>query len=356
VVSALELLQQLAAAPPAGHQHDHGREDENAARPPRPTKWSSASTKPSPATRPRPAGRPVNGDIACFANTDGGQLIFGVSDDGTVVGVDNVGALLDRIDDVAFSRCRPPVTVVPEVLSLGGHDVVVVNVVKGDQRPYSTEQGRCYVRSARRCRQASREELLRLFQATESLFYDEQPLLRTSLADLNNDDIDRYLEGLRQELADDDVTRLFRNWRLTDGRHATVAGIVLFGREPQAVLPSTGVVVAAFPGEDSSADPIDLKGLRGGFFDVLEDIERFLNLYVAARHHIVGFEPERHEDVPKAALREAVVNALVHRDYTVPGPVRVFVLADRVEIHTPGRPPNSVDILSMPTPCGQAST
>jgi ATP-dependent DNA helicase RecG len=286
-------------------------------------------------------------DIVCFANTDGGQLIFGVSDDLVVGGVEDVDALLDRVEDVAFSRCRPPVTVIPEVLQLEGHDVVVLNVAKGDQRPYCTEQGRYYVRASRRCRQASREELLRLFQATESFYYDEHPLLRTGLADLDNDEIERYVSQLGRDWPIDDRARLLRNWRLTDGGHATVSGILLFGREPQVFLPSSGVVVAAFAGDDTSRDPIDVKELRGGLFDLLEDVERFLNIYVASPHQIVGFKPERREEIPAAALREAVVNALVHRDYTIPGPVRVFALADRVEIHTPGRPPNSVDADAM---------
>jgi len=285
-------------------------------------------------------------DIVCFANTDGGQLIFGVSDDG-VVGVEDVGALLDRVEEVAFSRCWPPVTVVPEMLVAEGRDVVVLNVAKGDQRPYCTEQGRYYVRAWRRCRQASREELLRLFQPTESFYYDEQPLPRTSLADLDSDEIGHYVSQLEQDWPIDDRARLLRNWRLTDGGHVTVSGILLFGREPQAFLPSSGVVVAAFDGDDTSGDPIDVKNLRGGFFDLLEDVERFLNIYVASPHRIVGFKPERREEIPTAALREAVVNALVHRDYTIPGPVRVFALADRVEIHTPGRPPNSVDAGAM---------
>ncbi len=57
--------------------------------------------------------------------------------------------------------------------------------------------------------------------------------------------------------------------------------------------------------------------------------------------------PERHEEIPLTALREAAVNALVHRDYTIQGPVRIFVLADRVEVRSPGRPPNSVDADAM---------
>jgi len=198
-----------------------------------------------------------------------------------------------------------------------------------------------------RRRQATRQDWLRPSQATESFYYDEQPLLRTGLADLDSDEIERYVSQLGQDWPIDDRARLLRNWRLTDGSHATVSGILLFGREPQVFLPSSGVVVAAFAGEDTSGDPIDVKELRGGFFDLLEDIERFLNIYVASPHRIVGFKPERHEEIPAAAMREAVVNALVHRDYTIPGPVRVFALADRVEIHTPGRPPNSVDADAM---------
>src|SRR6266496_2191370 len=209
-------------------------------------------------------------DLVCFANSDGGQLIIGVADDRTVVGVQDVDALMLRVDDVAFNLCSPPVTAVPETVPFDGHDVVVLNVAKGDQRPYSTRDGRYYIRAGARCRQASREELLRLFQAAQSLFYDEQPLPRLSIKDLD-----------------------------------------------------------------------------GGLFDLVAQAEAFLNLYLRTGHEIVGFEPEKREEIPAAALREAVINALVHRDYTIPGPTRIFVLADRVEVRSPGRPPNSVDVDAM---------
>jgi ATP-dependent DNA helicase RecG len=60
-------------------------------------------------------------------------------------------------------------------------------------------------------------------------------------------------------------------------------------------------------------------------------------------HEIRGFEPEPKPELPKEALREAVVNAVAHRDYTVRGPIRLFIFDDRVEIHTPGKPPNTID-------------
>jgi ATP-dependent DNA helicase RecG len=146
---------------------------------------------------------------------------------------------------------------------------------------------------------------------------------------------------------DEDLPRLLRAWRLYDGEYPTVAGVVLFGRNPQAALESSRVVAGALSGTDIGSDFVDRKDLGGGLFTVVDQIEIFLRLHLRTAHEITGFEPERSEEIPVAALREAAVNALVHRDYTIPGAVRIFVLADRVEVRSPGRPPNSVDADAM---------
>jgi ATP-dependent DNA helicase RecG len=283
-------------------------------------------------------------DLVCFANTDGGVVLFGVTDDRTVVGIGDVDRLAVQVDEVAYEHCEPPVTAVTEAVELDGRTVVAVRVPKGDARPYRTKSGQYYVRTAARCRAASREELLRLFQATESLYYDETPLRRTSLADLDLAAVERFLSdaGL-EDLAESDVRRLLRNWRLYDGQHLTLAGLVLFGADPQRELPYTGVVAARFPGSDSGADPDDRTDLGGRLLDVIDQASSFLRLHLRTAHEIRGFEPERRPELPEEVLREAVVNALVHRDYTVRGPVRLFVFDDRVEVHSPGTTPNSVD-------------
>lgn len=286
-------------------------------------------------------------DLVCFANGDGGQIIFGVDEGRNVVGVANPDALMILADQVAFNRCSPPLTVALEVVVLDGMSVVVVNVPKGDQRPYATSDGRYYVRAGVRCRQASRDQMLRMFQATESLFYDEQRLARLDISDLSLDAVARHLADAQEQDLGEDLPRLLRAWRLFDGEHPTVGGVVLFGRNPQAALESSRVVVGALSGTDLGDDFVDRKDLFGGLFDIVEQISTFLRLHLRTGHEIVGFEPERREEIPFAALREAVVNALVHRDYTIPAPIRVFVLADRVEVRSPGRPPNSVDADAM---------
>lgn len=286
-------------------------------------------------------------DLVCFANTDGGQLIIGVADDRTVVGVGDIEQVLLTVDNVAYGGCSPPITVVPETVELDGTWVVVLNVAKGAERPYATSSGQYYVRSGPRCRAASREELLRLFQASTSLFFDEQPLRRLTLADVDFDLVDRYLIDTERDDLRDQPERVLRTWRLLDETTPTVAGAVLFGRRPQHTLSAAGVILGAVEGTELGGDFIDRTDLIGDFQRVVDGIQTFFSLHLRARHEVRGFQPERDDEVPLTALREAVVNAIVHRDYTIPGPSRIFVFDDRVEIRSPGRPPNSVDESAM---------
>jgi ATP-dependent DNA helicase RecG len=137
------------------------------------------------------------------------------------------------------------------------------------------------------------------------------------------------------------------NWGLLSDGHPTIAGVVLFGREPQRHLPFAQINAARFPGAESSVEPLDRKDLTGRLLDVIDQAERFLDLHLRVPHVIHGLEPEPRLELPKEALREAIVNAVAHRDHTVRGPVWLFIFDDRVEAHTPGRPPNTVDEEAM---------
>jgi ATP-dependent DNA helicase RecG len=121
-------------------------------------------------------------------------------------------------------------------------------------RPYRTNRGVYYIRTTSGRRQVSREELLRLFQATESMYHDETPPC-LSLTDLDLDALDRYLEATGQEELKSNRERLLMNWRLLSGGHPTIAGNVLFGREPQRHLPFAQINAARFPGTESSVEP-----------------------------------------------------------------------------------------------------
>ena len=287
--------------------------------------------------------------IVCFANTDGGQLIIGISNSGDIVGVEDLDEAVRKIDDVAFNRCEPPISILPETVDVDGKIILIINIPKGEQRPYRTKSGLRYIRSGNRCRQLSWEEERRLFQASGSIYYDETPISKASLGEL---DIDFFNDFLEKWLDVSPEERLIENYLknlkiITNDKKPTLAGTLFFGKNPQRFIPYAKIIAAYVPGKDISIPPLDKKDLEGKIPDILENSSKFLGLYIREKHRIKGFEPELYPELPEEVLREGIVNAIAHRDWTINAPIRLFIFEDRIEIRTPGRLPNTVTIESM---------
>lgn len=291
--------------------------------------------------------------LVAFANTDGGQLIFGVDDNThTTVGVDDVDAVIRQVDNVAYNNCEPPLTVVQEtVTDTDGNVLVIVNVPKGDQRPYRTTSGIYYIRTSSGRRQASRQELLRLFQAAESLYFDEMPMARASLADLSAQEITTFFQNAYPDIADLAFERTLVNIKLAqevDGEiQPTFAGVLFFAQQPQKFVPYAYLTALRISGTTGDAAPSDQKRIEGSIPTILEETWRFLHIHLPVPHNIRGLEPESKFEFPDIVLRELLVNAVAHRDYTIQGPIRIFIFDNRVEIRSPGQLPNTVTVDSI---------
>ena len=293
--------------------------------------------------------------LVAFANTDGGQFIIGVSNDKQLVGVADPDRVMQWVDNIAYNNCEPPITIIQEtVKSEEGRASVVVNVPKGDQRPYRTNQGDYTIRTTSGKRLASRQELLRLFQASETLFYDETILTNAALSNVDSGLVQEFVKRVYGSELEEIVLsyeNLLKNLNLYRGMNGsyypTVACLLVFGREVQRFLPAAYTTAARIPGIDLAQPPWDIVQLYGTLQDQLEDAARFLRVHLREEHRIEGFEPEAYPEIPESALREVVVNALVHRDYTIAAPVRIFVFDNRVDVRTPGKLPNTVTVESM---------
>jgi ATP-dependent DNA helicase RecG len=294
--------------------------------------------------------------LVAFANTEGGHLILGVNKDKAIIGVSDPDVVKRDIDNISYNNCEPPVTISQETLTTpDGKTVVIVHVPKGDQRPYRSNRGLYRLRTDSGIRPASRQELLRLFQASESLYYDELAVSRATLDDLDFRAIERYL--------DDTQGRKWRSYGLTLERllvnlnlarpldttiHPTLAGLLFFGNEPQRHVPYAYITAARFPGTSLANNPADVKKIEGTMPTMLEDVLRFLYIYLPLPHVIEALNPETRPELPAVALRELIINALSHRDYTLEGPIRVLIFDDRVEIRSPGKLPNGVTLEALP--------
>ena len=300
----------------------------------------------------------VAGEIVAFANSDGGSLYFGVADDGAIVGLPDSATVFQSLTHLCRDRCIPPISPVLEQHTLEDREIVVLTVMPALNRlkPYRTAGGRFYLRVGRDKKDATGRELVRIAQAAGELHYDESPVWGTTLNDLSREAFAAYHQAqfglpLAEQLEQSrlPLEQLLRHLRLAeevDGEWLlTVAGLLMFGAEPQRFMPQSRLSAVAFAGPDEDTDILDRREIVGRLPAIIEDARVFLERNIRQPARELGF---RREDIllyDRKALGEAVVNAVAHRDYSLSGSqIRLFVFPDRVEVRSPGRLPNSVTL------------
>ncbi len=316
-------------------------------------------------------------ELVAFANHRGGHVLLGVADDGSTPGVQRDD--LERwVMDTVFHRYIHP-RIVPsyeEVEVEPGKRVAAVSVAQGIAKPYvvrSNDREEIYVRLGSTSQKATREQQAALFAAGGLVHAEVLPVSGSSFEDLSLPRLENYLSDI---LGEEQLPATPSEWedRLCAmgfmGRSesrapvCTIAGLVLFGLRPRRLLRQGGIRWMAFAGPDKTYVADDdflldapLVALRRGpqasgetldpgLFDLFVDRARpWLSTEADASSD--GLQRERRWHYPLDAVREAVVNALAHRDWTRPTDVEVVAYSDRLEIVSPGGLQNAMTIAKM---------
>ena len=290
-------------------------------------------------------------ELAAFANAEGGVLLCGVSDDGTILGMprEQMAALDHLLVELSTDAIEPPLRIDVHHRELDGTTFVLVEVPRGEA--VHERSGRAFIRVGATKRRLRGDERLRLTQnRTQSryLWFDKQVVPDTGFETLN----ERLWEPLLSVAGATDPRRGLMNLRLvaqdeTGVDRATVAGVLLCAPSPQDWLPQATIVATHYRGLDRASGQLDAQEITGPLPAQIADAVQFVvrNMRVAARK-----TPER-EEVPqyrKAAVFEAVVNAIAHRDYSMTTRrIRLSMFSDRLEIESPGQLPNGMTIEGM---------
>ncbi|WLE97497.1 MAG: putative DNA binding domain-containing protein [Candidatus Electrothrix communis] len=295
-------------------------------------------------------------EMAAFANTNGGTIFIGVADDGSTPGLSqkDVSRINQLISNAASQGVRSPLTVETEnVASEDGRLIIVLRVPKGIDKPYFDKNGIIWLKTGSDKRRVnSKEELRRLFQVTSQFHADELP----TKAGIDKLDKLRFRDFLRDFLRDvyemeypdsiEERTRLLQNMNLaTDDGNLNLGGLLMFGEQPELIMPQFVVKGIRYPGNEIHAsDYMDTEDFVGPlpkiFADVLAFIMRNLHKVQAGR----GVNSPGIPEIPKTVFEELLVNALVHRDYLVSAAIRVFIYDNRIEIISPGHLPNNLTV------------
>jgi ATP-dependent DNA helicase RecG len=268
-------------------------------------------------------------ELCAFANATGGVILIGVTDAGEVVGVKDHNRLKSEVQSIARSA-EPPIAV--DVESLG--KVLCVIVPEQHSKPYSFG-GKFFMREGASSQQMSRDEICEFFFHEGLIHFDETlcqsyDLTRNLTPDIWNKFI--VQAGIPANM---DMETALRNLHLIKNDKMTYAGAWLLCRDITAYTLRAGVTCALFRGT-TNVHILDRRDFTGDLYSIYEACMDYMQsrLNTALIPHAYGRD-ERLE-LPEEALREALVNAIVHRDYRSTANVQVHIYHDRLEIITPG--------------------
>jgi ATP-dependent DNA helicase RecG len=299
-----------------------------------------------------PDFRSIAKTCIAFANCAGGEIVIGVEDGSRkIVGVSESerDRLYDEFPSSLYDLASPPL--IPHIYekNINGKCVMMVRIWPGDCAPYFLKPlgipAGIFIRIGSASRPANRQTIDDLSREKRRIGFDEEasghPISILSSDRLRN----FYGKDIspRRLLADKAIKEATN---LKSGISATFGGILMFCDDPDAVIPEAIVVASRFSGVSGRdiIQSVELKGpipllAESGFALLAQWLERDLKL------HDVHFKGR--SIVPQEALREAIVNALVHRKYSIPGPIKIALYDDRLEIFSPGAFPGLISLSNL---------
>ncbi|MBI4537414.1 MAG: putative DNA binding domain-containing protein [candidate division NC10 bacterium] len=296
-------------------------------------------------------------DLTCFANTEGGVIVFGVRKDGERVGVpaERMEALQQVIINAAQNNVEPPIghlltfdrMMLPD--SSGRPRLCLkLEIKKALFTVHAPKGRRPYWRLGDRCHEMTLEQQARAFERRGLMLpFEERPIVTAATDDLDRGRFMTYCRaryGEGDEPSGEAMLRRMRNLKLLTADEAqhlwpTALGLLLFSAAPDQWISGAYTDLVVYAGREPDANAQrDAKVMRG---PLVEQIERIMDYLRHSPHVPVAAEKDGTGRLDRPAyslraLQEGVVNALVHRDFGLASQVRVFVLEDRIEISNPG--------------------
>jgi ATP-dependent DNA helicase RecG len=278
----------------------------------------------------------INREICAFANSKGGRIILGVDDKGNVVGYNLTNSEKSKIYDIARNM-DPSFSV--EVTSVD--NLVVISVSEGKDKPYAVH-GHFYIRIGSNSQQLNREEILLFFQQQGQVKFDEKINPKFDYkTDFNNDAFEEFLDRASIKLTIS-KERFLKNLGFLENNKLNNAGVLFFCKNISRFFLNANITCVLFQG-DSKHTVLDKKVFEN---DLISNYEKTIS-YLKNKlntEYVIKTEREEYLELPEDALREALLNAIAHRDYFSPSHIQVNIFKNSVEIINPASYPQNITI------------
>jgi ATP-dependent DNA helicase RecG len=295
--------------------------------------------------------------LAAFAAADGGVVLIGVSDEGDILGVSNFKRVRDNIIYEATSRnhCEPQIQPIElEKVETKDGKVIIAVTVPADYETLHSVAGKFFLRVGSRDEALTPRELRRLMFSRGEASFERLPCENARLEDLDSKLINRYIR--KQEEYTGSPLSISKEQLLINlgcaiqkGREIvpTNAGVLLFHENPQLYILQSQLICVRFKGKDV-IEYLDRKEFFGPLPELVNQGTQFIKSHMRMGGRIPGIKRVDYPEYPEVTFREAIINAVIHRDWSIDGGfIRVFMFDDRIEIISPGKllPPITLETL-----------
>jgi ATP-dependent DNA helicase RecG len=288
--------------------------------------------------------------LAAFANTNGGIVLLGVDpNSGVTRGIRDADAATDKAL-AAGLRCDPPLILPrPESVTWDDKTILVIQVAPGLPHAYGL-RGKYLARAGKKNVTLGPRQLRQLLRERGEGTFETLPAPGASWDDLDATLVEKYAAlflGEAPAKKDAVMDVLARRGCLTKENNTwrpTISGYLLLGREPQRVFPSAEILLARYAGKQMD-DEFLRQVIGGPLPEQIRRAEAWLAANMRRGARLDAFQREERTEYPLPAVREAIVNAVAHRDYAIRGDeIRVLMFSDRIEVYSPGRLPGHVTV------------
>ena len=297
--------------------------------------------------------------VVAFANGNGGKIVFGVKDNGEIIGVENEFEVMDGIINAISDSCYP--MIIPDISlhTLENRTIILVEIEGGKKKPYYLKskgmQKGTYIRSGATTRIIEEDYVLKeLVLEGENKYFDQQICYGESISDAEIEKFCEWLEELARKNSETDtkIKKVTKNtllsWKVLEEKNGEIfptnAYILLSGRENWEV--SRKIQCGVFKGETRSIF-VDKREFEGSIITQLEKAYKYVLEKINLSSDIVGIYRVDKYEIPPKSIRELIANAIIHRSYLEQNDIQVALYDNRLEITSPGMLLSGVNVKRM---------
>ena len=291
-------------------------------------------------------------EMVAMSNSIGGIIIVGVEDKtGQILGLnyEEIKKANDYLSNASTNNIKPPIYIFTEIVAIEETKVLIAHINEGTNKPYCDKNGIAWIKTgADKRRVTDNAEYARLLQSSGVISADEMIVYDTSVDDIDLEKFKKFFTKTYDQKIEQTslpIDQLLHNLNLMKDQKLNLAGLLLFGKEPQKYKPAFLIKAVSFFGNE-----VEGRSYRDSR-DILGDIEKLYNQGMEFLLNNLHYTQQGQNfttlgilEISHVALEEVLQNALIHRDYFKNAPIRILIFDNRVEIISPGKLPNNLTI------------